>query len=125
MSKAGFPFASPTQINKLMQKFENKFLKKYTPPHFDDMQELASAIAIVHTELIIIHPFREGNGRTARLLADLMAMQANRPPLDYNAIDQTKNKIGFENYISAIHAGLECNYEPIKKIFYGLLSQSE
>lgn len=43
--------------------------------------------------------FRKGNGRTARLLSDLMAMQANTPPLNYASIDQTQNPIGFETYI--------------------------
>jgi cell filamentation protein len=79
---------------------------------------------VVHLELILIHPFREGNGRTARLLADLMAMQANRPPLNYIAIDQTKNQQGFNDYILAIHAGLAGNYEPIQRIFKILLKQS-
>jgi len=36
----------------------------------------ATALAEVHAELILIHPFREGNGRLARLLALLMALQA-------------------------------------------------
>jgi hypothetical protein len=30
---------------------------------------------VVHAELLLIHPFREGNGRLARWLADLMALQ--------------------------------------------------
>lgn len=65
----------------------------------------------------MIHPFREGNGRTARLLADLMAMQSKKPPLNFSAIDQTENLKGFEQYIAAIHAGFNGEYEPIQKIF--------
>ena len=34
------------------------------------------SIAMVHTELLLIHPFRDGNGRLARWLADIMAAQA-------------------------------------------------
>lgn len=33
MSKAGFPFAAPNFISKLMQEFEINFLQKYTPCH--------------------------------------------------------------------------------------------
>ncbi len=33
----------------------------------------------VHEELVLIHPFREGNGRVARLLSTLMAFQAGLP----------------------------------------------
>jgi len=36
-----------------------------------------------------------------------MALQANWPELDFTALDNKK-----EMYISAIQAGLECNYEP-------------
>lgn len=72
----------------------------------------------------LYHPFREGNGRIARLLADLMSMQSRRPPLNYGAIDRTENEHGFAQYILAIHAGVSLNYEPIKKIFKMLLEQS-
>ncbi|NTU97929.1 MAG: Fic family protein [Chlorobiaceae bacterium] len=32
--------------------------------------------AALHLELLFIHPYREGNGRSARLVATLMALQA-------------------------------------------------
>lgn len=124
MTKNGFPFAAPNLIQKLMQDLEKNFLKKYTPCHFEDMQELAEAIGIVHVELIIIHPFREGNGRTARLLADLMAMQSNKPYLNYASIDQLENREGFNRYIAAIHAGHQGNYVPIIEIFHTLILES-
>jgi cell filamentation protein len=100
---------------------EQDYLAKYTPCHFTDLTELAYAIGVVHVELILIHPFREGNGRTARLLADLMAVQANRTPLNYAFIDQIENPNGFKQYIEAIHAGVEMNYEPIRNIFITLM----
>lgn len=75
-------------------------------------------------ELILIHPFREGNGRTARLLANLMAMQAKKPPLNFSSIDQTKTQKGFEQYIVAIHAGFSGNYGLMQKIFKVILDQT-
>lgn len=124
MEKDGFPFAMPDRISILMKELENKYLVKYTPCHFSDSNELAYALAIVHVELILVHPFREGNGRTARLLADLMAMQAKKPPLNFGLIDQTKHHNNFGEYIMAIHAGLDGNYEPMQNIFIKLLGQS-
>jgi cell filamentation protein len=70
---------------------------------------LVEAIAVIHVELILIHPFREGNGRISRLVADVMAVQGGYPPLDYQPWEQNKNQ-----YISAIHAGIGMDYEPMK-----------
>lgn len=122
MEKDGFLFARADFIPSLMQKFESEYLDKYTPCHYTDIYALAQALGIVHVEFIVIHPFREGNGRTARLLADLMTMQAKRPPLNFSAIDQTTNQKGFEHYIAAIHAGFNGNYAAIQKVFKLLLA---
>jgi cell filamentation protein len=124
MSKAGFTFAAPTMIPSLMNNLEQKILAKYTPCRYTNLDELAFALGVVHVELIIIHPFREGNGRTARLLADLMAIQSGHPPLNFGYIDQTVHKKGFEEYILAIHAGHGMDYEPMKRIFKILLEES-
>jgi len=72
-------------------------------------EQLVEAIAIIHVELILIHPFREGNGRLSRLLADVMAVQAGYKTLDYQSWEQNKAQ-----YISAIHAGISMSYEPMK-----------
>jgi len=124
ISKEGFSFALASRIVYLMEKFESDFLAKYTPCHYSDIEQIAFALGIVHVEFILIHPFREGNGRVARLLADLMSMQSKNPPLNYSAIDRTVNEQGFIEYIMAIHAGMNLDYEPIKKIFKMLLVQS-
>ena len=71
---------------------------------------LVEAIGVVHVELILIHPFREGNGRLSRLLANVMALQAGCPQLDYTAWDENKT-----DYFKAIQAGLD-DYEPMKEI---------
>ncbi|EKD74382.1 MAG: hypothetical protein ACD_44C00473G0001 [uncultured bacterium] len=124
MAKGDFLFAPSSRISDLMTKLESHFLAKYTPCHFSNIDELAHALGVVHIELILIHPFREGNGRVARLLADLMAMQAKMPPLNYSPIDQTVNQQGFEEYILAIHAGVGGNYAPIQNIFKVLLEKT-
>lgn len=60
-------------------------------------------------EFILIHPFREGNGRLSRLLADVMAVQAGQGPLDCSAWDA--GKIG---YFTAIQAGVAGDYTPMR-----------
>ena len=108
MGKSGFMFASVAQIPRLLADFESKCLATWTPCHRLAPEDLVRAIAVTHVEFILIHPFREGNGRLSRLLADVMAVQAGHEPLDYSAWEPGK-----ANYIGAIHAGLAGNYEPM------------
>ena len=60
MSKGGFPFAAPKEIERLMNQFGKKELKIYTPCRTIAVKDLAFALAVVHIEFILIHPFREG-----------------------------------------------------------------
>lgn len=107
--KGGFMFAPSAQLSKLLDEFDTKYLAHYTPCSSMNEEQLITAIAITHVELILIHPFREGNGRLSRLLADVMAVQAGFKPLDYQSWEQNKTQ-----YISAIHAGMSMDYEPMK-----------
>ena len=60
-----------------MEIVERDVLSRLTPCQPSNQQAIAQALAIVHAKLVIfIHPFREGNGRCARLLALLMALQS-------------------------------------------------
>ena len=108
MSKGDFHFAVAAQIPQLLDKFEREYLLRYTPCSGYDDERLIEAVAIVHVELILIHPFRDGNGRLSRLLADVMMGQAGYPPLDYSCWDQNK-----ADYFAAIRQGLEMNYAPM------------
>lgn len=117
LTKGDFPFAHAGHIPKLMAEFEKGPLHKFTPCRLTLRDEIVEAIAIVHTELALIHPFREGNGRVTRLLAILMALQAGLPPLDFGGIRGKKR----HEYFSAVRAGLDKNYEPMKKIFSAVI----
>lgn len=119
MSKGGFPFAAVPQLPVLMKKFEQQYLQKYTPCNEFKRVDLVEAMAICHVEFIVIHPFRDGNGRLGRLLTTVMALQAGMPVLDFEPIEKDKN-----HYIEAIHAGLDCDYEPMKIIFSEILDFS-
>jgi cell filamentation protein len=120
MSKNGFQFASAHLIPKLMQDFEKKILKQYTPCNFSNLEEVAEALAVVHTEFILIHPFREGNGRLGRLIAVLMGLQSDLPVLDFGAIKGRKK----QEYFSAVQLGLNRNYESMTKIFQSIIKRS-
>ena len=81
-----FMFAAAAQVPKLMREFEREPLREYTPCRYDNAREQATALAVVHAELILIHPFREGKGSCSRLLAILMGLQAGLPALDFGGI---------------------------------------
>ncbi|MDO4232898.1 MAG: Fic family protein [Lautropia sp.] len=111
MSKGSFQFAAAPQIPRLLDEFERSCLRNYTPCHGLSQSAVAEAIAICHVELILIHPFREGNGRISRLLADVMAVQAGLEPLDYSVWDADR-----EIYFSAIQNGMGRDYEPMYEL---------
>ena len=120
MGKGSFMFAAATQVPRLMTEFERGPLLEYTPCHFDAVEKQAHALAVVHAELILIHPFRDGNGRCARLLSILMGSQAGLPTLDFNGIRGEKKR----QYIAAVHAALGRDYEPMTKIFRSVIART-
>lgn len=120
ISKDNFSFAAARHIPSLMDEMEKLPLHEFTPCKFASLDQGIKAIAVVHTELVLIHPFREGNGRVARILSILMALQADIPPLDFSGISRKKKR----EYISAIHTGLDHNYFPMENIFRSVIRRT-
>lgn len=120
ISKGDFPFAMSAQVPRLMREFERDVLARYTPCAFDDPDKVLEALAITHCELVLIHPFREGNGRVSRLLSTLMALQAGLPLLDFGVIKGKQR----EAYFAAVQARMDRNYEPMREIFKRVVQAS-
>jgi cell filamentation protein len=118
LSKGDFSFAAAAQVSRLLAAFERDCLARYTPCRDLDGGVPAEAIAVTHVEFILIHPFREGNGRISRLLADVMAVQAGRGPLDYSAWDANKAA-----YFGAIQTGLTREYAPMTRLVENALER--
>ncbi len=108
MSKGGFLFPSALFIPQSMQTFEEEILRPL-PDVYTDKQVLIKDVAQVHGELLFIHPFREGNGRTARILANLMIRKQGYEGLRFE-------KIKFREYVWAVQQVSEKNYHPMEKI---------
>lgn len=120
ISNDDFSFAMAAQIPKLMEQFELAQLAKFTPCTFSDRVEIIKALAEVHTELVLIHPFREGNGRCSRILASIMALQAGLPILDFSLITGPKKS----GYFTAVQIGMDRNYEPMEQLFANMIESS-
>jgi len=120
LTKGGFTFAAAHLIPTLMADFENECLALYTPCRFAQREEITHALAVVHVELLLIHPFREGNGRLARMLASIMTLQAQLPPLEFSMLKGKKK----QEYFEAVQFGLNRNYEPMEKIFREVIERT-
>lgn len=70
-------------------------------------------------EFLAIHPFREGNARTIKLITDILAVQSNYPALIYDASDT-----GRQCYIDAAKAAMLQNYNPMIAIITSALKAS-
>ena len=120
IAKGDFHFAAAGQVPRLMMELERQALERHTPCRYSNHDVIACALAVVHAELIIIHPFREGDGRCARLLALLMGLQAGLPPLDFGGLSGR----GTRSYITAIHAAMGSDYIPMTAIFRDVVYRS-
>ncbi len=120
ISKDGFPFAAAAQVPTLMTQFQREVLERVTPGSFSDRRAIVRALAESHVELVLIHPFREGNGRLARVLSTLMALQAGLPFLNFRAMAGE----GKPAYITAIQAGLDKDYAAMEQLCERIIEES-
>jgi cell filamentation protein len=120
LTKNNFTFAAASQVAGLMEELQKGPLREFTPCRFDTIEKIAKALAVVHTELVLIHPFRDGNGRAARLLATLMALQAELPPLDFGSLKGYRRKA----YYGAIRAALDRDYKVMEDVFNGVIRRT-
>lgn len=120
VSKGDFMFAAAGRIPALMSELERDVLSRCTPCKFASREEVVHVLAEAHVELVLIHPFREGNGRISRVLSTLMALQAGLPFLDFSLIADEKKEV----YFAAVRAGLDRNYRPMERIFAEVIERS-
>nr|XP_053650749.1 protein adenylyltransferase Fic-like [Cherax quadricarinatus] len=66
----------PTHLQVLMEGFVDWL----NSPEAQTLHPIKYA-ALAHYKLVFIHPFSDGNGRTARLLMNFLLMQAGYPPV--------------------------------------------
>lgn len=111
MGKGGFDFAAARNIKTLITRFESSYLNRFNCLDKLSTDELADYLARSHVEFILIHPFREGNGRLSRLLLDVMAVKAGLAPLDYSLWEQHR-----EFYFKSIQAGHNEDYSHTRRM---------
>ena len=85
-----------------------EYRKKFHPVEF---------AAIIHKELVMIHPFIDGNGRAARLLMNLALLQAGYPI----AVIPPVLRREYLNSLNMIHQGKE---KPFISLIAGVCYES-
>jgi hypothetical protein len=80
----------PTDVSEALKQFEEKLQMLVTEldadlpsgqkPNADQLAAIIDLCAWAHSEWVRIHPFANGNGRTARLWANSLAMRYGLPP---------------------------------------------
>lgn len=121
LSKGDYQFAASLRIPQSMAVLQKVQLHKHTPCNFKSPVRVIKALAEVHVELVLIHPFREGNGRVARILTTLMAFQAGLPMLNFKDITGGKRK----HYFAAMNSGMNRDYRPMEKLFEEIIATTQ
>ena len=117
ISKDEMFFAPIKYINQALTDF-NKLLKTTFPKQSDTQDKISKKLAIIHNEFNVIHPFREGNGRTIRLFLDLITGSLSYDPIDWS-------KKPNSDYIKTCIAGAKGKHEAMAKIIKKGLKKSK
>jgi Fic family protein len=106
-----YDFPAPVEVPALMGNFAG-WLR--TAP------DTADTAFAAHRRLVDIHPFNDGNGRTARLLMNLILMRAGYPPvairpedrLEYiRVLQQAQAGRGIENFDALLYRRLDATLD--------------
>jgi cell filamentation protein len=101
----------PGGIEPLMQVFERDVLARSPIIADADMEVFAFASEVMN-EFLAIHPFREGNGRTAFILGNLILMQNDLLPLNF--YDRHTDEA---RYFAACESGrIHTDYGPLAQL---------
>jgi cell filamentation protein len=120
LSKGGFHWPPAHLVPANMRTFSESTLARLTPCRPATIEEVGRRLAEVHAEFLLIHPFRDGNGRLARWLADLMALQAGLPAPDYGFTGRG-SRANRDQYLQGVIRGYRCDYDLLADFFVAAL----
>jgi cell filamentation protein len=102
-----------------MDELERDVLRKHPASRLGDDDSFCRGVAEIQGEFLVIHPFREGNARTIKLLTNLLAAQSGRPLLRYDQSDE-----GTLRYIAAAKAAFKKDYTRMEEVIRWALAQA-
>ena len=93
-------YPSPSNIDGLMLQWLDNLNASLAHAH--TRQEAAMAYADLHLSFVSIHPFFDGNGRMARLIANLPVLKSGFPPIVVPQEDRYRYKLVLSEYQNTI-----------------------
>jgi len=93
-------YPTPRHVDALMHQWLER-LNAYVTSAFDH-HAAAKAYADLHLSFVTIHPFFDGNGRMARLLANLPVLNAGLPPIVVPQEDRYRYKRCLSDYQNTV-----------------------
>ncbi len=100
----------PTQVLQLMYQFIDNLNFKIS--NSTTSQDHLDCLAFAHYEFVRIHPFNNGNGRTGRIVMNLVALKFGYKPLELYHREGDSRKI----YIDAMKSADKGNFEPLLRL---------
>jgi Fic family protein len=76
-----FEYASPASVPSMMDTWFRLFRKIDKAVQPDDKEQALTAYVKLHVSFVRIHPFFDGNGRMARLVANIPVIKSGLPPI--------------------------------------------
>lgn len=97
----------PIQVLQLMYQFVDNI--NFKIDNAKNSEDHLDTLAFAHYEFIRIHPFNNGNGRTGRILMNLIALKFGYKPLDLYHREGDSRKI----YIEAMKSADNGDFNPL------------
>lgn len=118
----------PPHYSKIAELVKNlcddlKERLKYLPKPQEEEKFLTEAISILawfQHRFVWIHPFKDYNGRVARLLTNFLTLNLGLPMLEIKA-ETNKDR---ENYVQAMEAADKLDYSKLEKLIVNALRES-
>ena len=119
ISKPGTTWPPPDFLEPSMDEFERTVLARWPASTIRDDAMFCQAAGEIQGEFLTIHPFREGNARTIKLLTDLLAAQTGRPLLAYD-----NSPSGADAYIDAAKKAFKRDHSSLATLIAEALARS-
>jgi fido (protein-threonine AMPylation protein) len=103
-------------MQRATASLDSAFPRDYVLTDVDELREVLTLCAIAHGEWVRIHPFANGNGRTARLWANWCALRYGLPPFV-----RLRPRPAHPGYGQAAAASMRGNHEPMENVFVDML----